>query len=249
MIKKTIRAAAYAAAPRFVVDRYLRFRMMDEARRLGHLRDSNNDASSLMDSLGRSHLFRPLQKTSEILRLIEIIGRLQPKTICEIGAAGCGTTFLLAQAAASDATIIALDLAFDASRTAALETFALPAQRLVCLEADSHLPETARLVAEKLEGKRLDVLYLDGDHSYDGVKKDFELYRHLVSSSGMIVFHDIVPDFKTRYGIETTSDTGGVPKFWQEVKASWKRAEEVVEDYEQDGYGIGILYCDDASTE
>jgi cephalosporin hydroxylase len=249
MIKETIRAAAYAAAPRFVVDRYLRFRMLNEARRLGQLRDSTDDASVLMDSLRRSHLFRPLQKTSEILHLIEIIGRLKPKAICEIGAAGCGTTFLLAQAAAEDATIIALDLAFNASRKAALETFALPDQRLLCLEADSHSPETARLVAEKLEGRSLDVLYLDGDHSYDGVRRDFELYRHLVSAGGMIVFHDIVPDYKTRYGIETTSDTGGVPKFWQEIKTSWKHAQEVVEDYEQDGYGIGILYCDDAYAE
>jgi predicted O-methyltransferase YrrM len=249
MIKKTIRAAAYAAAPRFVVDRYLRFRMIDEARRLGQLRDATGDASRLLDSLGRSHLFRPLQKTSEILRLIEIIARAKPKAICEIGAAGCGTTFLLAQAAASDATIIALDLAFDPSRKAALQTFALPDQRLLCLEADSHRPETARFVAAQLEGRSLDVLYLDGDHSYDGVKRDFELYRDLVSPNGMIVFHDIVADYKTRFGIETTSDTGGVPRFWQEIKVSWKRVEEIVEDYEQDGYGIGILYCDDVSTQ
>ncbi|HEV7744983.1 MAG TPA: class I SAM-dependent methyltransferase [Pyrinomonadaceae bacterium] len=249
MIKETIRAAAYATAPRFVVDRYLRFRMLDEARRLGRLRDATDDASILMDSLGRSHMFRPLQKTSEILKLIEIVKHLKPMTICEIGAAGCGTTFLLAQAAAKAATIIALDLAFDPSRKAALETFALPGQRLLCLEADSHRPETARLVAETLGERSLDVLYLDGDHSYDGVKRDFELYRDLVSSNGMIVFHDIVSDYKTRYGITTTSDTGGVPKFWQEIKTSWKRVEEIVEDYEQDGYGIGILYCDDASTE
>lgn len=244
MIKETIRAAAYTAAPRFVVDRYLRFRMLAEARRLGQLRDSTDDASILMESLGRSHLFRPLQKTAEILKLVEIIKHMKPMTICEIGAAGCGTTFLLAQAVAKEATIIALDLAFDPARKAALETFAFPGQRLLCLEADSHRPETARLVAETLAGRSLDVLYIDGDHSYDGVKRDFELYRHLVSSNGMIVFHDIVSDYKARYGITTTSDTGGVPKFWQEIKTSWKRVQEIVEDYEQDGYGIGILYCD-----
>ena len=58
----------------------------------------------------------------------------------------------------------------------------------------------------------------------------------------MIVFHDIVPDFKTRYGIETTSDVGGVPQFWQELKASHLAVEEIIEDPAQDGYGIGILH-------
>jgi predicted O-methyltransferase YrrM len=137
--------------------------------------------------------------------------------------------------------VITIDLAFTPSRQAALNAFAAAGQRLVSLTRDSHRPQTACEVADCLEGRGLDVLYLDGDHSYDGIKSDFELYSPLVKSGGIIVFHDIVPDFKTRYGIETSSYVGGVPQFWQEIKSSYADVEEIVEDYEQDGFGIGIL--------
>jgi predicted O-methyltransferase YrrM len=34
------------------------------------------------------------------------------------------------------------------------------------------------------------MLFLDGDHSYEGVKKDFELYSSHVVKNGWILFHD-----------------------------------------------------------
>jgi cephalosporin hydroxylase len=216
--------------------------MVRQARRLRRLRDSGNDAALLLEELWRSHFFRPLQKQSEIMRLVEIVGALRPETLCEIGAAGGGTTFLLAQAAAGNATVITLDLAFTEARRAAVSRFGLKGQRLFCLQQDSHDPQTVRLIRDCLDGRSLDVLYLDGDHSYEGIKADFQLYSPLVRAGGLVVFHDIVPDFKTRYGIETASYVGGVPQFWQEIKAAHSQTEEIVEDYEQDGYGIGIMY-------
>lgn len=242
MIKATLRNAAYAVAPGYVVDKYLHRKMIKQARALAELRDSSDEPSGWIDELSQSHFFRPLQKKSEILRLLKIIRSQQPKAVCEIGAAGCGTTFLLTQAAASDALLITVDLAFTASREAALRGFALPEQQLVCLQEDSHEPRTLQLVKRRLAGQQLDVLYLDGDHSYEGIKADFELYGPLVRPGGLIVFHDIVPDSRTRYGIRTSSDVGEVPKFWQEIRASHVHTEEIVEDYEQDGFGIGVLY-------
>lgn len=216
--------------------------MIKEARFLAKLRDSSDEPWGWFDELSRSHFFRPLQKKSEILRLLKIIRTLKPKAVCEIGAAGCGTTFLLTQAVASNALLITIDLAFTASRMAALESFALPEQQLVCLQQNSHLPQTLQLVKRQLAGKQLDVLYLDGDHTYEGIKTDFEFYGPLVRPGGLIVFHDIVPDSQTRHGIRTSSDVGEVPKFWQELRPSHAHTEEIVEDYEQDGFGIGVLY-------
>lgn len=51
-----------------------------------------------------------------------------------------------------------------------------------------------------------DLLLIDGDHSYEGVKKDFEMYVPLVKEGGLILMHDI------------TNERCGVPKFWEEVK-------------------------------
>lgn len=49
-----------------------------------------------------------------------------------------------------------------------------------------------------LEGERLpdftplDFLFIDGDHSYLGVKYDFKMYDPFVKKGGIIAFHDIV---------------------------------------------------------
>lgn len=57
-----------------------------------------------------------------------------------------------------------------------------------------------------------DLIFIDGDHTYDGVKRDFELYKELLSPRGFVVFHDIDPDhiFKDNYG-------GEVYRFWQDL--------------------------------
>ena len=41
-----------------------------------------------------------------------------------------------------------------------------------------------------LQDIKIDVLFIDGDHTYEGVKKDFELYSNLLSENGIIVIHD-----------------------------------------------------------
>lgn len=39
----------------------------------------------------------------------------------------------------------------------------------------------------------IDLLFIDGDHTYGGVKSDFENYAPLVSSGGLVVFDDYNP--------------------------------------------------------
>ena len=37
---------------------------------------------------------------------------------------------------------------------------------------------------------KLDFIFIDGDHSYEGVKKDFELYSTILNDNGIIILHD-----------------------------------------------------------
>ena len=39
--------------------------------------------------------------------------------------------------------------------------------------------------------EKIDFLFIDGDHSYEGCKKDVALYMPLLKSGGIIAFHDI----------------------------------------------------------
>lgn len=80
------------------------------------------------------------------------------------------------------------------------------------IKANSHKIETLRLIHDYMNNnniKYFDFLWLDGDHSYIGVKKDYEMYKHLVKNEGFIGFHDIYSD---------QENDGGVKKFWKELK-------------------------------
>ena len=41
-----------------------------------------------------------------------------------------------------------------------------------------------------LEDIKLDLVFIDGDHSYEGVKKDFDLYSQILTPNGIIMIHD-----------------------------------------------------------
>lgn len=41
-----------------------------------------------------------------------------------------------------------------------------------------------------LQDIKIDVLFIDGDHSYEGVKLDFELYSNILSENGVVIIHD-----------------------------------------------------------
>lgn len=41
-----------------------------------------------------------------------------------------------------------------------------------------------------LQDIKIDLLFIDGDHSYEGVKKDFDLYSTILSDNGLIIIHD-----------------------------------------------------------
>ena len=98
----------------------------------------------------------------------------------------------------------------------------------------------------KIEGilrdNKVDFLFIDDDHSYEGVKKDFEMYSPLVRKGGIIAFHDIIPDYYTKYGIKTGSWAGEVYKFWNEIKEKYEHL-EIIKDRNQDAFGIGVLFC------
>jgi hypothetical protein len=45
-------------------------------------------------------------------------------------------------------------------------------------------------ILEEFENDYFDIIYIDGDNSYEGVKKDFDLYSTILSENGVIIIHD-----------------------------------------------------------
>jgi len=181
--------------------------------------------------------FRPLQNPKEICDLLNFIAARRPRRLLEIGTASGGTLYLITKVAHPEATLLSVDLKIN--RKELLRSFARRRQRLGLIEGDSTSVATVEAV-KRWFPEGIDFLFLDGDHSYEGIKNDFENYSPLVRPGGAIAFHDIVEDYETRYGVITGAWTGEVPKFWKEVKTQYRHL-EFVKDYEQDGLGIGVL--------
>lgn len=77
---------------------------------------------------------------------------------------------------------------------------------------DSNIFETVKNKCDNF-----DLIFIDGDHTYEGVKKDFNLYKNLLSDRGYIAFHDIDPNH-----IFAGNYAGEVYKFWQELEEGTK---------------------------
>jgi cephalosporin hydroxylase len=244
MLRDQARSLVHALAPNLLN----RIRMRKSARRLCARCDSATTLTQMIQEVETSDRFRPLQKLSEIRRFLEIVRDLKPQTICEIGAAQGGSLCLFSRVAAHDARLLSIDINFSPLQRAIFPELIRRGQNVTCLMADSHNPETLVQVHKWLGDRLIDVLFIDGDHTYAGVASDFEMFSPLVRPGGIIGFHDIVPDFKTRFGIRTMSDVGQVPAFWNELKKSGHRTQEFIDDPEQDGYGIGVVHCDERAS-
>jgi predicted O-methyltransferase YrrM len=180
----------------------------------------------------------PRQIREEIVALLERLAVTRPRTVLELGTFRGGTLFLFTRVAAASATLVTVDMdagqfggGYPRTWAPLFRSFAREKQKIHLVRGDSHSPSTRARVSSLLK-QPVDFLFIDGDHAYEGVRADFEMYSPLVRDGGLIALHDIV---------EGSSEfVGGVPRFWREIRQGLD-AEEIVADREQGGYGIGLL--------
>ncbi len=182
---------------------------------------------------------RPFQVRSEIIRLLEIVKAKKPKVILEIGTAKGGTLFLFSKIAPEGARILSLDLPglagesfFRRWRASFFRSFGEQKTKIILYWLDSHSRRSFGKIKRALGGEALDVLFIDGDHSYEGAKRDFEMYSGLVKHGGIVAMHDIV-----KHPPEAKCD---VDIFFHELEKKYK-TERIVEDENQGWGGIGIV--------
>lgn len=188
---------------------------------------------------GCSGLIRPFQIKAEIFQLLKSLEKQTPKVVLEIGTAIGGNLFLFCRMAADDACIISIDLpggcygeGYPLWRAPLYKMFPAKNQKLHLIRADSHHAATLQKVARILNGLKIDFLFIDGDHTYEGVKQDFEMYQPLVKKGGIIALHDVVP--------HPAHTQCGVDRFWHEIKPRYA-GKEIVNDCNQQWAGIGVI--------
>lgn len=180
------------------------------------------------------------QVRSEILKLGQIVKEAAPHRSLEIGTNYGGTLLLLCTLSPPGAKIISVDLplgrfggGYPRRKIPLFRRFPERGQQLHLIRADSHATATKERVVRILGGEPLDYLFLDGDHTYDGVKRDFEMYRPLVRGGGIVALHDVA-EHKQEADCQ-------VDRFWREVKQRYEH-KEFIEEPGQGWAGIGVLF-------
>ena len=209
----------------------------DALSRLKSFHSKNRSTDEIIDmamDFGSKGLYRvdSVQKRSEILSLANAVADIKPKTILEIGTCNGGTLFIWSNIASD--LVITCDLNKSKVREELYSQFP-PGNsdcKVISLEGDSHKQSFAEKVKQTINGREVDFLFIDGDHTEPGVRQDYEMYSPLVRKGGLIAFHDILEKQPT--------PQNQVYYFWKDIKQKTV-TEEFVNDYDQTGFGIGII--------
>ena len=102
--------------------------------------------------------------------------------------------------------------------------------KLHLIPSQSQNPQTLKKVKDIFNQTLIDFLFIDGDHSYLGVKTDYKMYGPMVRKGGLIAFHDI-----------GKNEEGGVCNLWDSIKHNYNDYKEFLFEDNQEK-GIGVLY-------
>lgn len=168
--------------------------------------------------------FGMIQYPSEFVDFLLIAGQSRPTTIAEVGVAhGCSSYFAAAYffALNPESTYTMIDIAdtlidFDYYETILPLAKAIPS------------------VSTAFAGQSFDLVFIDADHSYRGVRQDYQsIGRH----AKICAFHDIKA---TRFETEE----GGITQFWDELKERVRDTHlvyEIAHSRKANWMGIGVV--------
>lgn len=203
-----------------------------------------------------------MQLRDEIKTLTNLVEKERPQSVLEIGTAKGGSFYIWSRHLDSVDRLISLDLpggrfggGYDKQKTEIFREFS-PSKKMDFVRADSHQSSTYDEVSDLVDGG-IDFLFIDGDHTYEGVKQDFEMYSELVSEGGIIALHDIATHpndeevvKRRRQNVEDIEERHlswgeihpdcNVDQFWAELVEEYD-TEEIISHQKQTWAGIGVI--------
>jgi hypothetical protein len=72
--------------------------------------------------------------------------------------------------------------------------------------ADSNQPEVIEKVKSVIGESKVDLLFIDGGHSYENVSLDYKYFKNFVKPNGIIAFHDATRNGNVRRFINEIAD-------------------------------------------
>ena len=170
-----------------------------------------------------------MQIALEIENLQLTVSNHKPKVIVEIGTANGGTLARWLEIPSVE-TIISIDFPIGIhggqgfeERTYvisdALEQSNLVKKEFFAVNGNSKDPYLINRVQEILNGRKIDFLFIDGDHTYEGVKGDFDNYEKFLNENAIVGFHDVIDSTFHR------NANCYVSRFWNDLKKQYQSTE------------------------
>jgi cephalosporin hydroxylase len=182
---------------------------------------------------------RAAQIRDELRELVALYCDLAPVNVVEIGTWTGGTLYQWLINAAKGTRVMSIDQGPEnwvppdpTFNNSVWWDWVPDGALLYALMGDSHDPEMVKKV-QAITGGGIDWLFIDGDHTYQGVKADWDLWSPHINKGGVVAFHDLKsPDWAPHIQ---------VGKLWQELKLNGHLTQEFIHpDY--DWGGIGVVY-------
>jgi len=196
------------------------------------------DTAYAFKGFGIYRTIKPTQYKEEITVFAELCQKHSPKVIVEIGTAYGGVLYILSRYLRSCKKIISMDLddrfyklGFFRKRTKFIKEFA-PDKEMHFMNGNSHDEMIEAELSKILMGEKIDLLFIDGDHSYAGVRDDFERYRKYVAPGGIIALHDV----------GQLEHVLGPPLYWKEIKQADYKTREIIFQDAKTLWGIGVVF-------
>jgi len=180
---------------------------------------------------------QPSQDEAELTGFLRLLQDRGVRNYLEVGARHGDTAHYIGLGLPAGSKIVAVDLpgalwGTDKSRShleRAVADLKRQGYKASCLFGDSQTEATKRLIVGR---GPYDAALLDGDHTYAGVSKDWQLYRNIAP---IIAFHDIVG---TGQAEKVHGNPVEVPRLWAEIKDSGLETVEFITPGSLMGIGV-----------
>lgn len=180
-----------------------------------------------------------MQNSAEMEALLDLYRERKPKRVLEIGTSFGGTLYHWLQNAEPGTLVVSVDSHVDGINNQGLyQEWVPPGVKLCVIGGDSRAPETVEMVRGL---GPYGWCFIDGDHSYEGVRDDWLHYGPMMEGRGVLCLHDILAEHV------------GVPRLWRAISGRYPRTREIVGPHEPGSPewglepdtpwgGIGLVY-------
>lgn len=184
---------------------------------------------------------RCAQVEAEFVPFLELLKQEKVTRLLEVGSRFGGSLWRIANVLPTGSRVVSCDSGkgMGGRKPGAVNSLRACVLRLKRMGYDIHLimghSQSPHVVKAVSELGPFDAVFLDGDHEYEGVKKDWENFGPV---SRIVAFHDIAWVKPSGY---TNSKEVQVPRLWNELKKEYRHQEFV--DYSTGAtMGIGVLW-------